>query len=416
MDPQRVPVIGAGPPAISGDGAGPSRPEPTPSRSASGVPPTGSRPPLRRATDDAVIGGVAAGLARTLGVDVPLVRIAFVVLALGLDGLGVLAYLAAWALIPAAGSIPGAAPAPRRGAGIWIGGALVAVGGFLALEAVAEGRGWSTWRPWGWLSGELVLPLGLVAVGALLWWRAGSVGTTPASAPVVAPGPIGSETSGPGSRLTPLVLGFALLALGAMWSLDVLEATSLGAVRIAGGTLLVIASGLLVGAFAGRARGLVLPGAVLGLVVIGMLGAARGPDAVAPGASVLEQPANLEELSPRGYSWAAGDVVLDLRSIDADTIVAGGGTAIVEAELGVGSLEVRVPEGLTVEVAANVGIGTLEVPTEVGLDGEVGIGRLITPGSDQRGLGLRRELLPPDRAAVLILRLDVGVGRVVITR
>jgi phage shock protein PspC (stress-responsive transcriptional regulator) len=55
--------------------------------------------PLYRARDGHILGGVAAGLARYLDLDVSLVRI--VIVALGvLGGLGIPLYLAAWLLVP----------------------------------------------------------------------------------------------------------------------------------------------------------------------------------------------------------------------------------------------------------------------------------------------------------------------------
>ena len=58
---------------------------------------------LRRSLDGRILGGVAAGLARYFAVDVTHVRIALVALSF-LGGAGVPLYLAAWVLIPAAGS------------------------------------------------------------------------------------------------------------------------------------------------------------------------------------------------------------------------------------------------------------------------------------------------------------------------
>jgi phage shock protein C len=58
---------------------------------------------LRRSLDGRILGGVAAGLARYFDVDVAHVRIALVALSF-LGGAGVPLYLAAWLLIPAAGS------------------------------------------------------------------------------------------------------------------------------------------------------------------------------------------------------------------------------------------------------------------------------------------------------------------------
>jgi phage shock protein C len=70
---------------------------------------------LRRSRDDRVIGGVCGGLGRYLGIDPVVVRIAFVVLALGL-GSGIFVYLIAFLVIPE--ELPGEPvdPRPRAGA------------------------------------------------------------------------------------------------------------------------------------------------------------------------------------------------------------------------------------------------------------------------------------------------------------
>jgi len=54
---------------------------------------------LRRPSAGRILAGVAAGVAEYLGVDVAVVRIAFVVLTF-VGGVGVPAYLAGWLLIP----------------------------------------------------------------------------------------------------------------------------------------------------------------------------------------------------------------------------------------------------------------------------------------------------------------------------
>jgi phage shock protein PspC (stress-responsive transcriptional regulator) len=61
------------------------------------------RPALRRPFADRMLAGVAAGLARYFGVDVMLVRIAFVVLTV-IGGAGIPLYLAGLLLIPEEGS------------------------------------------------------------------------------------------------------------------------------------------------------------------------------------------------------------------------------------------------------------------------------------------------------------------------
>jgi phage shock protein PspC (stress-responsive transcriptional regulator) len=61
------------------------------------------RPALRRPFNDRVLTGVAAGLARYFGIDVTIVRIAFVVLTIA-GGAGIPLYLAGLLLIPEEGS------------------------------------------------------------------------------------------------------------------------------------------------------------------------------------------------------------------------------------------------------------------------------------------------------------------------
>jgi phage shock protein PspC (stress-responsive transcriptional regulator) len=61
------------------------------------------RPALRRPLADRMLAGVASGLARYLGVDPTIVRIAFVVLTI-VGGTGIPLYLAGLLLIPEEGS------------------------------------------------------------------------------------------------------------------------------------------------------------------------------------------------------------------------------------------------------------------------------------------------------------------------
>jgi phage shock protein PspC (stress-responsive transcriptional regulator) len=59
--------------------------------------------PLSRPTEDRMLAGVAAGIARYLGVDVTIVRIVLAVLTV-VGGAGLPLYLAGWLLIPEEGS------------------------------------------------------------------------------------------------------------------------------------------------------------------------------------------------------------------------------------------------------------------------------------------------------------------------
>ena len=104
-----------------------------------------------RSTDDRVVAGVCAGLARAVGVDPPVVRIAAIVL--GITGTGAFLYLSGWAVLPS-GPTPDRAdddtPEVRRGLGL----VLIVLGVVLAQEAVGAG-----------LPPAIVWPVVVVGVG-----------------------------------------------------------------------------------------------------------------------------------------------------------------------------------------------------------------------------------------------------------
>jgi signal transduction histidine kinase len=125
-------------------------------------------PTFVRSSDDRVVAGVCAGIARTLGVDPTLIRLVFALLALA-GGAGVLLYLALWAW----GS-------PRSP---W----LAAVLGLIGISAVLQALG---------LGNRVVAGIALVAGGlALIWRRGGSFG---ANAPLSA---LGLTLAGAGAVL-----------------------------------------------------------------------------------------------------------------------------------------------------------------------------------------------------------------------
>jgi phage shock protein PspC (stress-responsive transcriptional regulator) len=99
--------------------------------------------PLTRATHGRWLGGVCAGIARTRGVPVAWARAAFALAAL-VGGIGVLAYVACWLIVPAEGDEDGAAQ-PRAIVTLVLAGAgavgLVTLAA-LAAAATAFGFGW----------------------------------------------------------------------------------------------------------------------------------------------------------------------------------------------------------------------------------------------------------------------------------
>jgi phage shock protein C len=113
---------------------------------------------LRRSSTDKVLAGVCGGLGRYLGVEPVLLRIAVVVLALA-NGLGVIAYVIAWIVIPEerSGQPVAAARAPRQDTGrLVLGGALVVLGLVLLADRVVPDLERLFW------------PLAVVAAGAAI--------------------------------------------------------------------------------------------------------------------------------------------------------------------------------------------------------------------------------------------------------
>src|SRR5215211_1514809 len=149
----------------------------------------GSAGELRRDRDAGWIGGVAAGVARRFGVDVTLVRLAFVVAAAA-GGAGFAAYALGWLLIPAGDSRPSRVRIRTGRAAVE-----VALGTGLLLVAVLL-----TLRELGlWFSDAIVWPLFLIAAGGALIWRqsmgepADTVGRERSASAAAVPGAVRAE-------------------------------------------------------------------------------------------------------------------------------------------------------------------------------------------------------------------------------
>ncbi|HUY50240.1 MAG TPA: PspC domain-containing protein [Streptosporangiaceae bacterium] len=118
--------------------------------------------PLRRRPEDRLAGGVAAGLAAKAGLDVRVVRVAFVLAAL-VSGFGAAAYVVGWLLLPADGensNIATRALTDRRGVALVSG--LVSVLVVVLLIASAFSASWL---------GTLAWPMVISLAGLVLIWR-----------------------------------------------------------------------------------------------------------------------------------------------------------------------------------------------------------------------------------------------------
>lgn len=138
-------------------------------RRAPDVPPRDGRAPrstLHRSRSDRLLGGVAGGVARHLGLDSFFVRLVFIVLALPL-GFGLVVYVLLWILAPLEPLDAGATAAQpvgrRRRLSVTelLGAMLLLVGVFAVLSLSGL-----------WFEGRYALPVTLAAIGfAILWAR-----------------------------------------------------------------------------------------------------------------------------------------------------------------------------------------------------------------------------------------------------
>ena len=163
-----------------------------------------------RGREGRLLGGVAAGIARRLEVDVLLVRIGFVVLTAA-GGVGIPIYLLLWVVLPEETG-DGSAPRTDRCSAATLGAGPLTARRLVALGLMALGGLLLVRRLGLWLGDGLVWPLVLVAAGSAIVWARG-VGDTGARAsrPAGSGAPLASVVSAPVSPLR-IALG-TLLAL-----------------------------------------------------------------------------------------------------------------------------------------------------------------------------------------------------------
>jgi phage shock protein PspC (stress-responsive transcriptional regulator) len=329
-------------------------------------PQTGTRPPLVRSRTDRKIAGVAGGLAAYLGVEPLWIRIAFVVISIP-GGLGVLLYLLGWVLIPEEGepaAIGEGLLEHLRRAPTWLAILLFVVAGIVFFD-----------HPWG---PPAFWAVALIGVGLWLYHndthRQPPVGggnppvfdappppsyqaaagagypshTGYAARPVAAP-----RTRRPRSFLGRYTAAAVLVVLGLTATLD-----NIGAVTVPGRVypalaLLVVGAGLIVGAFWGRSRLLILAGLLI-LPVAAAASLVRVPLRGGTGQR-LYAPITLKAVSPE-YHLAAGQLHLDLTQLPASAWTS---TVHTRVSVAAGDIEVVVPSDVAVDFRGHTGAGDI---------------------------------------------------------
>ncbi|GAA4077049.1 PspC domain-containing protein [Nocardioides kongjuensis] len=318
---------------------------------------------LRRSRDDRKVAGVAAGIARHLDIDPLLVRVAFVVLTF-FGGGGLILYAVCWLFVPEEGTED---TVVRVDEGIRT--AALIIGGVVAIASVIGDTVGGPGFPWPPLAIGLLLIVVLAGKNAVRpggpphpWLRGTPVGPPPPPAPEPgAPGPTYSAYRTPapayrrpvdprkrGPLLFPFTLGLAALGLGTLATLD-LAGVDITPSAYPATVLGVTGLMLLVGAFYGRAGGLIL----VGLLAAGTTAITSVADSVEVGQErpVLQQASDLKSSYDLGVGELRIDLtdIRDLENLDGRTL---------DLEVGVGHILVIVPEdGLNVEARGTIDAG-----------------------------------------------------------
>ncbi|MDQ4148908.1 MAG: PspC domain-containing protein, partial [Actinomycetota bacterium] len=153
---------GTGASTSAGDNGGVGSGSPTQDMRAGGE--AAARPLLVRTSEGRWVAGVAGGLGRYLNVDPVAIRVGFVLLSF-VGGIGVVAYIAAWLLIPEEGEPKSVAESlldRARGSSLWT-VALIVAAFFLALMLIQL-----TLWPWGPF-GDAALLWAAVLIAAGIW-------------------------------------------------------------------------------------------------------------------------------------------------------------------------------------------------------------------------------------------------------
>jgi phage shock protein PspC (stress-responsive transcriptional regulator) len=300
---------------------------------------------LLRSRHDRMIAGVAGGLAKYFDVDPIIFRIGFAV-SVFFGGLGLLAYIALALFVPAEGADGTVEePAVQRSrtlamvAGI---GLLIVVLSWGALDFGPFG-----WHDSGWFFGG---PLFLLALGAVLYY-------------------LFRNTSGAGAGgvivriLLAIVAVCALcgLALASAWAGATGHGVAIGGAIIAVGVLLVLS------AFRGGARWLIIPAAAMA-VPLGAVAAADIHFSDGIGQRHY-RPASFSSVPSDGYELGIGQLLVDLRELpwQEDSVLD------VNVDLGMGELAVAVPENVCVSADVSTRAGELNIAGSQadGIDAEI---------------------------------------------
>ena len=372
---------------------------------------------MHRSGNDRIFAGVCGGLGEHFGVNAWWFRWAFIFLAL-FAGIGVLVYVLAWIVIPGPDEDEPIIAGWVQGVDWSDGGTvfgIVLVGAAVILFATQVIH----------VSGLLVLASVLFLIGVLLYRgdlivpRKGGDSNPPpnSDATMEAVTVAGSEADGSPSSavdetesppppvqrsprpprersmLGRLTLAIGLIVVASMALLDLSDVDlDIEPFHYFAAIIAVLGMGLLIGAWAGRARWLIFIGIIVTpMLWIAMLLPTSWDFSVG---EFLHTPLTVEEV-PESYEQGVGQMTIDLTNLSPAELKEIG---TIKASLTLGELVVRVPDDVGVVLHA-----------------EVAAGEISGPFKTVSGLGLEvtREFGP--EPTVLVLDIEVGAGAVTFT-
>jgi len=326
---------------------------------------------LRRSLTDRKVAGVAGGLGRHLNIDPTIVRVVFVVLCF-FGGAGFVLYGAAWLFVPEEGqteSVIATSPSTRN--------ALLVIAAVVAgLLLIGDSWG-GFWFPW---------PLVVIALIVFLVMtnRDKANGAQPPAdeATVYRPTPPRADR---GPKLFWITVALVAIALGSLGLYDESGGSVVDAAYPAL-ALTVVGVMLLLGAWVGRAGGLILLGVVATIV---LLAAATTGPSFRGDRQLDARPTSAAQVKDR-YAVPAGSIHLDLSDIE-DLDQLDGRDIRVDAN--VGELVVTVPDGVDVDVRAEISIaGEADVFGEIHNGSDVLIEHQLDGGADAPQIDLDVQL------------------------
>ncbi|HEX9259645.1 MAG TPA: PspC domain-containing protein [Acidimicrobiales bacterium] len=364
-------------------------------------------------SQDRVLGGVCSGIATSSGIDRTLVRLAFI--AAALTGLGVIAYIILWIVVPlenpAAGRVVSPA-SPETARWLKVAVVIAAVAGVATLVGAPFGWGQPGFDGFGAPLGFILVVVGL----AYLWSRRR---TGPVSS--ATPPPAGTTWAAPAAPVQPVSQQAVPSSSGAVRG----PSAGLVAARVVGwlavfGSLVMVAglsamlwSGALTTDFAwllwtavtvslvtlvattaGAKRAWpILASIVLAGATVGLVAGVTTFDG--PVGERIDTPATLEEVKP-SYDMAVGRRVLDLSQVEWRE-----GTTSIDIDHQVGQVDVVLPADVALHADVTVRLGEAKVldRSEGGFDADLVVNQL-----------------PPDAAGVLDLDIEMGTGQVRVCR